>query len=246
MGHLGSAGTSQANGRPGRQQCPHGHLLGSRAAHRGIRAGWKGKGGVREGVVSPTRWGFVQTARTRILLEEPLPNAGILRRVGDFADAICKIGGPSKSPDTVWNIPGEIADSVCKIRARTCPRFITCSTKARAFYEEEAIRGGWSVPQLDRQISTQFFERALHSKNPQALLARARTPQQEDLLPVESEIRDPYLLEFLNLKDEYSEANLEDALIHHLEWFLLEMGAGFAFVARQKRIRIGGSPANCR
>jgi len=113
--------------------------------------------------------------------------------------------------------------------------------RARAFYEEEAIRGGWSVRQLDRQISTQFFERALHSKNPQALLARSRTPQQKDLLPVESEIRDPYLLEFLNLKDEYSEADLEDALIHHLEWFLLEMGAGFAFVARQKRIRVGDS-----
>ncbi|MBU2572730.1 MAG: DUF1016 family protein [Elusimicrobia bacterium] len=113
--------------------------------------------------------------------------------------------------------------------------------RARSFYEAEAIRGGWNVRQLDRQISTQFFERALHSKNPQALLARAQTPQPEDILPVESEIRDPYLLEFLNLKDEYSEADLEDALIHHLEWFLLELGAGFSFIARQKRIRIGDS-----
>jgi hypothetical protein len=58
---------------------------------------------------------------------------------------------------------------------------------------------------------------------------------------VEAEIRDPYLLEFLNLKDEYSETDLEEALIRHLEWFLLEMGAGFTFVARQKRIRIGDS-----
>jgi hypothetical protein len=53
------------------------------------------------------------------------------------------------------------------------------------------------------------------------------------------QIRDPYLLEFLNLKDEYSESDLEEAIIRHLEWFLLELGAGFTFVARQKRIRIG-------
>ena len=113
--------------------------------------------------------------------------------------------------------------------------------QARAFYESEAIRGGWSVRQLDRQISTQFYERAVRSKHPQALLARGQRPQPEDVLPVEAEIRDPYLLEFLNLKDEYSETDLEEALIRHLEWFLLEMGAGFTFVARQKRIRIGDS-----
>ena len=58
---------------------------------------------------------------------------------------------------------------------------------------------------------------------------------------VEAEIRDPYLLEFLNLKDEYSESELEEALIRHLEWFLLELGTGFAFVARQRRIRVGDS-----
>ena len=69
--------------------------------------------------------------------------------------------------------------------------------KARAFYEAEAISGGWTVRQLDRQISTQFFERAMHSKNPQAMLARAKIQQREDLLPVESEIRDPYLLDSL-------------------------------------------------
>lgn len=115
------------------------------------------------------------------------------------------------------------------------------SPQARAFYESEAIRGGWSVRQLDRQISTQFYERAARSKRPQALLARGQTPQPEDALPVEAEVRDPYLLEFLNLKDEYSETDLEEALIRHLEWFLLEMGTGFTFVARQKRIRIGDS-----
>ena len=111
--------------------------------------------------------------------------------------------------------------------------------QARVFYESEAIRGGWSVRQLDRQISTQFFERTSHSKQQAAMLARGQKPKPEDAVSVLDEIRDPYLLEFLNLKDEYSESDLEDALIEHLETFLLELGAGFTFVARQKRIRIG-------
>ena len=110
---------------------------------------------------------------------------------------------------------------------------------ARAFYETEALRGGWSVRQLDRQISTQFFERTASSKQPALLLARGQQAKPEDMVSLQEEIRDPYLLEFLNLRDEYSETELEDAIIHHLEWFLLELGSGFTFVARQKRIRIG-------
>ena len=111
--------------------------------------------------------------------------------------------------------------------------------QARAFYESEAIRGGWSVRQLDRQIGTQFFERTARSKTPAALLARGQIAKPEDALSVEDEVRNPYLLEFLNLKDEYSESELEEALVRHLETFLMELGAGFTFVARQKRIRVG-------
>lgn len=110
---------------------------------------------------------------------------------------------------------------------------------ARVFYESEAIRGGWSVRQLDRQIGTQFFERTSHSKQQAAMLARGQKPKPEDAVSVEHVVRDPYLLEFLNLKDEYSENDLEATLIEHLEAFLLELGASFTFVARQKRIRIG-------
>jgi predicted nuclease of restriction endonuclease-like (RecB) superfamily len=110
---------------------------------------------------------------------------------------------------------------------------------ARWFYEDEAIRGAWSVRQLDRQISTQFYERTALSRNKEAMLRKGQQPKPEDAVPVEEMIRDPYLLEFLDLKDQYSEADLEEALIQHLETFLLEMGAGFAFVARQKRIRVG-------
>ncbi len=110
---------------------------------------------------------------------------------------------------------------------------------ARALYESVAIRSGWSVRQLDRQISTQFFERLSASAQPEHMLENARRPAPVDPAELQHHIRDPYLLEFLNLKDEYSETDLEDAIVRHLESFLLELGAGFTFVARQKRLRIG-------
>lgn len=115
------------------------------------------------------------------------------------------------------------------------------TARAQAFYEAQAVRGGWSVRQLDRQINTQFYERSSHSKRQAAMLAKGQIAKPEDAMTVEDEVRDPYLLEFLNLKDEFSESELEEALIRHLEWFLLELGSGFTFVARQKRIRIGDS-----
>ena len=110
---------------------------------------------------------------------------------------------------------------------------------ARRFYEAEAQRGGWSVRQLDRQISSQFYERTLLSKNKAAMLRKGAEPQPGDLVSPEDEIKDPFVLEFLNLKDEYSEHDLEEALIHKLEDFLLELGGDFAFIGRQKRLRIG-------
>jgi predicted nuclease of restriction endonuclease-like (RecB) superfamily len=111
--------------------------------------------------------------------------------------------------------------------------------EARAFYETEALRGGWSVRQLDRQISSKFYERALLSRNKAAMLRKGTAPRPEDTVTVEEEIKDPLVLEFLGLKDEYSESELEEALIRHLEAFLLELGGEFAFVGRQRRLRIG-------
>ena len=111
--------------------------------------------------------------------------------------------------------------------------------KARKFYEEEALRGGWSVRQLDRQIGSKFYERTLLSKNKAAMLQKGTEPQPGDLMTPEEQIKDPFVLEFLDLKDEYSENDLEDALIHKLEDFLLELGSDFTFVGRQKRLRIG-------
>lgn len=110
--------------------------------------------------------------------------------------------------------------------------------QARAFYETEALRCGWSVRQLDRQINSQFYERIALSRNKAAMLQKAEVPQPEDLVTPEQAIKDPFVLEFLDLKDEYSEAELEEALIQHLADFLLELGDDFAFVGRQRRLRL--------
>jgi predicted nuclease of restriction endonuclease-like (RecB) superfamily len=110
--------------------------------------------------------------------------------------------------------------------------------EARAFYEAEAQRSGWSVRQLDRQIDSQFYERIALSKNKAAMLERAEKSEPSNLVTPEEAIKDPFVLEFLDLKDEYSESDLEAALIQHLADFLLELGDDFAFLGRQRRLRI--------
>jgi predicted nuclease of restriction endonuclease-like (RecB) superfamily len=109
---------------------------------------------------------------------------------------------------------------------------------ARHFYETEALRGGWSVRQLDRQIGSQFYERTALSKNKAAMLTKGAVAKAEDAISPDEAVKDPYILEFLNLKDEYAESELEDALIYRLEDFLLELGGDFTFIGRQRRLRI--------
>ena len=113
-----------------------------------------------------------------------------------------------------------------------------CSSDLRQFYEVEALRGGWSVRQLDRQIGSQFYERTALSKNKAAMLTKGAVAKPEDAIGPDEAVKDPYVLEFLNLKDEYSESDLEAALIHRVEDFLLELGSDFTFVGRQRRLRI--------
>ena len=111
---------------------------------------------------------------------------------------------------------------------------------ARNFYLEEAIKSNWSTRQLDRQINSFFYERLLSSQNKEEVskeitqLEKSKSP--EDI------IRDPYVLEFLGLEanTDFYESDLEQALITHLQKFLLELGRGFSFVARQKRFTFDG------
>ena len=108
----------------------------------------------------------------------------------------------------------------------------------RAFYETEALRGGWSVRQLDRQIESQCYERTALSRDKATLLQQGALAKPADRMTPEEALKDPFVLEFLNLNDQYSESELEVALIQHLTDFLLELGDDFAFVGRQRRLRL--------
>ena len=116
---------------------------------------------------------------------------------------------------------------------------------ARRFYEAEALRCGWTVRQLNRQINSMYYERTALSKDKAAMLATSGDTEPGDQISPAEAIRDPFVLEFLGLKDEYSETDLEDALICHLTEFLLELGDDFAFMGRQRRMRIGISWTRC-
>lgn len=108
----------------------------------------------------------------------------------------------------------------------------------RAFYERECIRGNWSLRELKRQVASLYFERSALSTRPDVMAAR--THAKADAPPA-FPIRDPYVFEFLGLKPQevMGESALEDQLLDKLQGFLLELGHGFCFEARQKRILIG-------
>ncbi|MBR4022530.1 MAG: DUF1016 family protein [Ruminococcus sp.] len=110
----------------------------------------------------------------------------------------------------------------------------------RAWYTEECAKSGWSVRQLERQINTMFYERLLSSKEKDAVAAEIQTTEPKP--EYEKIIRDPYVLEFLDLPENphFYEKDLEQAIIDHLQKFLLELGRGFSFVARQKKISFDG------
>ena len=109
--------------------------------------------------------------------------------------------------------------------------------QARLWYMNEAAQGVWSTRQLDRQISTLYYERLLASRDKAPVIAEAKEKMSQ--VKPEQFIHDPFVLEFLNLKDypALHETDIEQSLIDHLEHFLLELGRGFCFVARQKRMR---------
>jgi len=110
----------------------------------------------------------------------------------------------------------------------------------RIFYEIEAIKGNWSVRQLKRQMGSLLYERTGLSTDKKGLIQD--TNKQAERLTPEGIMRDPYVFEFVGLKpmEKFAENDLEEALINHLQVFLLELGKGFCFEARQKRLTIDG------
>ncbi len=113
---------------------------------------------------------------------------------------------------------------------------------ARNYYIDEAITQNWSTRALERQINSFYYERIMSSKNKKGVLQEAK--QSTDKLPLSPEdfIKDPYVLEFLDIPSDlgYLEKDIEKAIIHKLQQFMLEMGKGFSFVAQQKRISAEG------
>ena len=111
---------------------------------------------------------------------------------------------------------------------------------ARAFYEIQAIHERWKVEDLERQINSLMFERLLKSRNKKGVMALARKGYQPQK-PIDI-LKDPFVLEFMDLPEghELVESKVEQALVGHMRQFLLELGCGFAFVARQQRLTLDG------
>ena len=136
-----------------------------------------------------------------------------------------------------WSTP---ADRLFYRLNYTCLAYLTSidNPLKRAFYEQETIRGCWTQKELDRQVSSQYYERMGLSKDKKALQRLAEKNAQQ--LAPRDILHNPVTLEFLGLESQevYTETKLESYILNHLQAFLLEMGRGFCFEARQKRILI--------
>jgi len=113
--------------------------------------------------------------------------------------------------------------------------------KRRNFYLEECIKSNWSVRQLERQINSFYYERLISTSESYKEEVKNEIETIEKKEKIENFIKDPYVLEFLDIKDKrFLEKDLESNLLEHIQEFLLELGRGFSFVARQKRIDVDG------
>ena len=139
--------------------------------------------------------------------------------------------------------------SVFPIRDTLCPELSwshyrllmrIADEKERTFYTEECVKSAWSVRQLERQIHTMYYQRLLSSQEKAPVSAEIQTTEPKP--EYEKIVKDPYVMEFLQIKPDTHvfESDLEQALINHLQQFLLELGRGFSFVARQKRFTLDG------
>jgi predicted nuclease of restriction endonuclease-like (RecB) superfamily len=115
----------------------------------------------------------------------------------------------------------------------------------RKFYEIETLKNNWSTRELERQMGSLLFERLAKSKDKKGLMKLAYKGQA--IIKPEDAIKEPLILEFLNIPESHKlvESKLEEALINNMQKFLLEMGRGFAFVARQKRLTLDGKHFYC-
>ncbi|MGA2080312.1 MAG: PDDEXK nuclease domain-containing protein [Holophaga sp.] len=170
----------------------------------------------------------------------PIGYASRSQSIGQNISTVTPIGHALRSQfeeEPGWK-PGKLHTSLSWTHYRTLLK--VNQRDARDFYEIEAIRNGWSARALERQIDSLLFFRLAKSRDKKGVLALANEGIQVER-PVDA-IRDPYVLEFLDLPESHRlvESELQTALITRLQDFLLELGSGFAFVGRQKRITLDG------
>ena len=191
-----------------------------------------------KGISAQTLWKFrlfYQAYSVRILILSP---AGIeLSATAILSPLGIELARPKKTRPVGTELPQGFSPHLSWSHYRALMRVE--KIEARDFYEREAIAGGWDKRTLERQIQSLYYERMLKSRKPEKMLAEGRHLQVSGGTPIDA-LKNPYVLEFLGLPDaaEFHESDLERAIITHLQRFLLELGSGFAFVARQKHIRI--------
>ena len=191
-----------------------------------------------KGFSAQTLWKFrlfYQAYSDRILILSP---AGIeLSATAILSPLGIELARPKKSRPVGTELPQGFSPHLSWSHYRALMRVE--KIEARDFYEREAIAGGWDKRTLERQIQSLYYERMLKSRKPEKMLAEGRHLPVSGGTPIDA-LKNPYVLEFLGLPDaaEFHESDLERAIITHLQRFLLELGSGFAIVARQKHIRI--------
>jgi len=173
------------------------------------------------------------SAKLQLIVNQGTINRGALPPIFSVLSNNLRIGSDD-------NLPPEITFPPEELLARlSFSHFIELlkadSPFKRAFYEVQAIKNNWGVRELSRAMSTLLFERTGLSSNKANVIAKIKDEISVETIDV---VKDPYFLEFLGLEEraEYSESDLEQAIITHLHHFLIEMGRGFCFEARQKRI----------
>lgn len=168
--------------------------------------------------------------------------------IRELADRLSKEFGRGFDARNLWYIRGfymafpkvnALSSQLSWTHYRLLSRIDTVNS--REFYEKECIRAGWSTRELERQINSLLFERLLKTKDKRKWLKQLNAAEVDKFHPRDL-IKDPYVLEFTGLPESgtFLESDLERALVEKLQHFLLELGKGFAFVGRQKRISLDG------
>lgn len=170
------------------------------------------------------------------------------RLVEELSKRLSRDYGRGFDPSNVWNMRAfylayPILDALRRELSWTHYRLLLRveQPEARAFYEVEAVNAHWSTRELERQINSLLFERLALSRDKKGVKALAA--KGHEIATTTDLVKDPYVLEFTGLRQDerFLESDLENALISKLQQFLLELGKGFAFMARQQRITLDGT-----